>query len=135
MPVTDPSCRHLRRRAYGWVADEEQCLDCGQIVPPRLQTMTPRLRRAIFRDRQPILRVSGTLSPKGMSRFELARHQLRELYREILKHPPLGATSDGDVIEFLCRGEGETRRLLEFQADLERRVATNALDYGRRVSA
>jgi hypothetical protein len=64
-------------------------------------------RQSIFRDKIGGDRVQGVITPAGSRRFEIARSKLAKLAgREVEQ------VSDADVIEFLARGEANTREYL-----------------------
>lgn len=69
-------------------------------------------RRSIFGDKDDGVRVQGMLTRKGGQSFEWKRQELAALYKRIVQREP-GTVSDGDTIEFIARGEQETRRHLE----------------------
>ena len=56
-------------------------------------------------------RVQGIMTPRGRTRFEVARRSLAALYHEIVG-TPMTRISDGDVVEFLSRGMDETERYI-----------------------
>lgn len=70
--------------------------------PPKLETL--RGRSSIFRNKKGGGRVNGTLTPRGSVRFELHRKMLAGL---VAREPE--EISDADVVEYLTRGEEETR--------------------------
>ena len=63
-------------------------------------------RASIFRDK--VERVQGMITAVGAGQFEAARDRLSTLVK---RH--VGDVSDGDVIEFLARGEANTRAYLK----------------------
>jgi hypothetical protein len=69
-------------------------------------------RRSIFGDKDDGARVQGMLTKKGGQAFEWKRQELAALYERIVGRSP-GTVSDGDTIEFIARGEAETRKHLE----------------------
>lgn len=71
-------------------------------MPRRLPTTG---RQSIFRGKDKLHgRLQGILTPLGMARFEAARVRLARLTGRKAKD-----VSDGDTIEYLARGEDETR--------------------------
>lgn len=64
-------------------------------------------RASIFRDKKGGDRVQGVITPVGSTRFELARIALAKLAGREREH-----VSDADVIEYLARGEKNTRDYL-----------------------
>lgn len=89
-----------------------------QAIKGRLNTT--KGRRSIFRGKRHV--VSGLVTNEGRTQFRAAERRLRVVYKEVFgAYPP--SVSAGDVVEFLARGEQETRRYLELQragAPLER---------------
>lgn len=69
-------------------------------------------RRSIFGDKDDGVRVQGMLTKRGGQSFEWKRQELGALYERIVGRSP-GTVSDGDTIEFIARGEAETRKHLE----------------------
>ena len=65
-------------------------------------------RPAIFRDKVGGRKVQGRMTPAGSTRFERARRNLAKLAAWEVE-----AVSDADVIEFLARGETDTRKYLD----------------------
>jgi hypothetical protein len=63
--------------------------------------------RAIFPDKAGGDRVQGIITPVGSTRFEHARRRLGKLAEREVER-----VSDADVIEYLARGETETRKVL-----------------------
>jgi hypothetical protein len=60
--------------------------------------------------------VHGNVTPVGKARLDDARRRLRALYREIVREDFAGSViSDGDAVEFLARGEVNTRKYLQTQ--------------------
>lgn len=64
-------------------------------------------RTSIFGSKRKSDRVQGILTPVGTRRFEHARQRLARLAGRETE-----LVSDGDVIEYLARGEVETRKIL-----------------------
>lgn len=64
-------------------------------------------RASIFRDKKGGDRVHGVLTPRGSVRFELHRRKLAKL---VARDPE--DVSDADVVEYMARGEQETRAYL-----------------------
>jgi len=64
-------------------------------------------RESLFRGKRGGDRVQGVLTPVGSRRFEAARARLGRLAGKESER-----VSDADVIEFLARGEEETRKIL-----------------------
>lgn len=64
-------------------------------------------RESLFRGKKGGDRVQGVLTPRGSRRFEAARARLGRL---INKDPE--KVSDADVIEYLARGDEETKKVL-----------------------
>ncbi len=71
-------------------------------------------RWSIFRDKVKDTehRVQGILSRPGRKSFEQQRTALGALYKAVMEREPV-TVSDADTIEFLARGELETRRYLK----------------------
>jgi hypothetical protein len=66
-----------------------------------------RPTRAIFKDKLGGARYQGVVTAAGSTSFEMARKRLAKMAgREVEQ------TSDGDVFEFLARGEDATRKYL-----------------------
>lgn len=65
-------------------------------------------RPSIFRDKEGGQRVQALISKRGGKQFELARRCLAVLAKREPKH-----VSDADVVEYLARGEEETRLYIE----------------------
>src|SRR5262245_16680351 len=100
----------------------------GSIAAMR-KTTGPRRRGvmgrwSIFRDKikDTDHRVQGILSRVGRKSFESQREALKRLYRAVLQREPV-TVSDADTIEFLARGELETRRYLRDLRASEDRIA------------
>lgn len=75
------------------------------------QTTNGRMGRpTIFRDKEDGDRVQGIISKRGSTCFENARHELARLAKLEARQ-----VSDADTIEYLARGEQETRRYLRRQ--------------------
>lgn len=73
-------------------------------------------RVSVFRGKDNGVRIQGVLTKEGGKAFERQRENLARLYTRVVGHAPT-SISDADVVEFLARGEGETRRyLVEQQA-------------------
>jgi len=68
-------------------------------------------RASIFRNKKGGDRVNGVLTARGSVRFELHRRQLARL---VALDPE--QVSDADVIEYMVRGEKETRAYLAEKA-------------------
>lgn len=64
-------------------------------------------RQSVFRGKLGGQRIQGIITKRGGECFEGARRELAQLVR---REPP--QISDGDVIEFLARGKGNTRDYL-----------------------
>lgn len=60
--------------------------------------------------------VHGRVSKAAAEKFELARKKLAKIYREVEGVEWKGKISDGDVIEFLIRGDVSTR--LAFKGEI-----------------
>lgn len=58
------------------------------------------------------MRVQGIITRIGGQKFEAARRALGELYSDVRGHKP-ATVSDADVIEYMARGPGGTRKYLE----------------------
>lgn len=65
-------------------------------------------RPAIFRDKSAENDVHGRLTNEGLRCFEVARKTLAAIVDW-----PVDRVSDGDVVEFLARGERATRKYLK----------------------
>lgn len=80
-------------------------------------------RWSIFRDKVKDVdhRVQGILSDIGRSSFERQREQLGRLYQAVMGRAAT-TVSDADTIEFLARGELDTRHYLKTLQMNERRV-------------
>jgi hypothetical protein len=76
-------------------------------------------RASMFRGKAHGLRVQGLLTKAGGVEFERARKDLERIYVEVTGQTHSTRTgekiraSDADVIEFLARGEVNTRRYFE----------------------
>jgi hypothetical protein len=81
-------------------------------------------RWSVFRDKvnDTEHRVQGILSDIGRQSFERQREALARLYKAVMHRDPT-TVSDADTIEFLARGELDTRAYLKKLRDLEVRVA------------
>jgi hypothetical protein len=75
------------------------------------QQQHKRGRVSIFRDKADGVRVQGVLTKKGGKAFERRRAELAKLHYHMMGVRPT-VISDADVIEFLARGEWETRGYL-----------------------
>lgn len=64
-------------------------------------------RESLFRGKKGGDRVQGVLTPAGSRRFEQARARLGRMIGKDAEK-----VSDADVIEFLARGDEETRKVL-----------------------
>ena len=64
-------------------------------------------RKSIFRNKAGGDRVQGIITRIGSQRFEEARHRLAVVARRLVSN-----VSDADVVEFLARGEKNTRDYL-----------------------
>lgn len=64
-------------------------------------------RPSIFRDKKGGSRFQGVLTPAGSRRFELARVRLAKL---VSRDPE--QVSDADVVEFLARGDKDSKAYL-----------------------
>ncbi len=65
----------------------------------------------VFKGKATERKVQGIMTELGWRRFEVARRQLGAIYMSVVGRE-LARVSDGDVVEFLARGEDETRRYL-----------------------
>lgn len=65
-------------------------------------------RDSIFRDKEDGARVQGIITKIGKTAFEDARVKLA-----LLAHRPPDRVSDADTIEYLARGERETKKYLQ----------------------
>lgn len=73
---------------------------------------TPKTGRAsIFRGKANGVRYQGIVTSLGARKLEEHRARLRALYRSVKGHDP-SVVSDADVIEFLARGDEDTRKYL-----------------------
>lgn len=59
-------------------------------------------------------RVQGILTADGLAAVERGRAQLRAIYKSVMGRDPV-KVSDADAIEFMARGELETRAYLRAQ--------------------
>jgi len=66
---------------------------------------------SIFRNKKGGTRYQGVLTKPGSARFEDARNSLAKLASR-----PVKRITDADVMEFLARGETETRKVLGIEA-------------------
>lgn len=66
-------------------------------------------RASLFRGKQGGMRVQGNLTKIGGQCFEQARGRLKKLYRSVIGTNPK-TVSDADTIEYLARGEDDTRK-------------------------
>lgn len=57
--------------------------------------------------------VHGRISDSASTKFELARKKLATIYKGVKGEAWKGKISDGDVIEYLIRGEVSTRLALK----------------------
>jgi hypothetical protein len=73
-----------------------------------------RGRHSIFRGKDGGIRVQGIITRAGGHRFEVAARRLERLYRDVVGAKP-ATISDADVIEYLARGDDDTRAYLEAQ--------------------
>ncbi len=69
-------------------------------------------KRPIFEDKDPDTRFQGILTKTGGVKWAAAKKRLAAIYREVVGQP-FGSISDGDVAEFLARGEANTRAYLK----------------------
>lgn len=69
-------------------------------------------RHSIFRGKMDGVRVQGILTKAAGKKFDQARKALEKLVVEVRGEAPT-VVSDSDVIEFLARGEKDTREYLE----------------------
>jgi hypothetical protein len=72
-------------------------------------------RHSIFRGKDGGDRLQGVITRDGSKAFERERRRLARLYRDITGQAPT-VVSDADVIEYLARGEADTRGYLEAHA-------------------
>lgn len=75
---------------------------------PALQSARAHGSQSIFRNKDGGDRVQGNITPIGSIRFEHARARLAKLDGRETEE-----TSDGDVIEYLARGEADTIAYIE----------------------
>lgn len=66
----------------------------------------------IFENKDPSTRFQGILTPQGGKDFETAKKRLRALYKAVVGSD-YGRISDGDVTEYLARGDVATRAYLK----------------------
>lgn len=80
-------------------------------------------RGSIFRDKVKDAdhRVQGILTRPGLSHFEQQRKALAALYKAVMEREPV-TVSDADTIEYLARGQLETRRYLFDLRATEKRI-------------
>lgn len=69
---------------------------------------TIRGRRSIFREKAGGGRVQGLLTSEGFEHFEAARARLAKLAKR-----EVDDTSDADTIEYLARGDANTKAYLK----------------------
>jgi hypothetical protein len=69
-------------------------------------------RASIFRGKEDGVRYQGVITKAASRRFERARRDLELLVTAVRGAKP-SVVSDADVIEYLARGEPETRSYLE----------------------
>jgi hypothetical protein len=73
-------------------------------------------RASIFREKDGGDRVQGVITRRGAQAFEWKRQELAALYERIMGRAPT-TVSDADVIEFMARGEKETKLYLKVRLD------------------
>ena len=74
---------------------------------PRMSTKVVTGRRSLFRGKAGGSRYQGVLTPVGSREFESARKRLARLVGREAE-----GVSDADVMEFLARGEANSRKAL-----------------------
>jgi hypothetical protein len=87
------------------------------------QTTAPRRlgRASIFRGKENGVRYQGVITKIGALRFERQRARLARIYMEEMGRFA-AVVSDADTIEFMARGEPDTRRYLSTQRAREIRA-------------
>lgn len=73
-------------------------------------------RRSIFREKDNQYRKQGQMTKAGHQFFELARKRLSAIVHDVQGWKPRHV-SDGDVFEYLGRGDDNTRAYLEARKD------------------
>ena len=71
-----------------------------------------RGRDSIFRHKAGGRRLQGIITKTGARQFKVHTARLRALFQEVMGRPA-GSCSQADVVEFLARGEADTRAYLE----------------------
>jgi len=66
----------------------------------------------VFRGKKSHTRVQGIMTTRGGQAFEAARRRLKQIIKPFASCAAVKRVSDGDVFEFLARGEADTVRYL-----------------------
>lgn len=74
--------------------------------------------KAMFVPKDKATRFQGIMTAHGRKRFEEQRRKLTRMFRDVMGYDNGGA-SDGDVVEYLARGEADTRHYLKSRAAKE----------------